>query len=448
MPRVLVALASMGLVALLMGGSSALVLRWAVECQDAVISNHTHDLQLVEDFIVAEERAARHARSYLLTGHPRFLAERAQARQVAARQLVLLKRHVESPDGRALLGRAEVLLERLRVEQDELLRRRSVDIGAEEAGRLMTLRVQPARDEMDAVLENLRLHKERLLEDAKRSAERAVSRAFTLQSLTVAAGLLLSVSLALMLVRTYRRLLEASEFQQRVVAIVGHDVRSPLAAIMASTSHALSRPGLTPQLDATLSRVLRSARRIEVLTKLLMDFSRVRTPSGLTLAHEPGDLSALCEQVLRDARRLHPSRQLIHRSEGDCRADFDRDRLEQALANLVDNALRHGSAEGPVTLVSRGTNPSVVEVCIHNLGVPIHPRLLPHIFEPFRHGHRAEEVVRESLGMGLYIVSEVVRAHGGRVDVASSAEQGTAFTVRLPRIRVGPEGFPGSSRRG
>lgn len=438
----------MALVALLMGGISAFVLRWAVQRQDAVISNHTQDVQRVEDFIVAEERAARFARSYLLTGNPRFLAERARAREDVARKLVLLKQHVESPEGRTQLERAEVLLERLRLGLDGLMERRARSLGAEEAGRLLELQLQPDRDEVDATLDGLRRHKQRLLDEAKLSAGSAVARAFTLQSLTVGAGLLLSASLGMMLLRTYRRLLEAAEFQQRVVAIVGHDLRSPLAAIMASSSHALSRPDLPPQQGATFARVLRSARRIEVLTKLLVDFSRVRTPTGLTLAHEPGDLASLCEHVLEEARRLHPTRQLLHRTEGDCRADFDRDRLEQALTNLVDNALRHGSAEGPVTLVSRGTNPSLVEVCIHNLGVPIEPRLLPHIFEPFRHGHRPQEVVRESLGMGLYIVSEVVRAHGGRVAVESSAAQGTTFTVRLPRIRVGPEGFPGAPARG
>ncbi len=437
----------MALLTLLMGGISAFVLRWAVERQDDIITNHTHDLQLVENFIVTEERAARYARSYLLTGNPRFLASRAETRQEVARQLALLKQNLDTPEGLTQLARAEVLLERLRLRLDSLLERRSQGMGADEAGRLLELQVQPDRDEVDVTLDALRRHTERLLDDAKLSAESAVSRAFTLLSLTVGAGLLLSGSLALMLLRTYRRLLEAAEFQQRVVAIVGHDLRSPLAAIMATTSHALSRTDLPPQQGATFARLLRSARRIEVLTKLLMDFSRVNTSTGLTLAHEPGDLCALCEHVLEEARRQHPTRQFIHRAEGDCRADFDRDRLEQALANLVDNALRHGSAEGPVTLVSRGTNPSVVELRIHNLGVPIDPKLLPHIFEPFRHGHRPQEVVRESLGMGLYIVSEVVRAHGGRVAVESSAEQGTTFTVRLPRIRVGPEGFPGVARR-
>ncbi len=439
MQRILVLLAVLAGLILLVGGSSAFLLRWAVAHQDSVISNHATDLLRVEDFILSSEHAARKTRSFLLTGNPRYLRERQLTRARSEQELARLREHVESPTGRALLGRIEVLWERLKHEQDALVERRAQGMSAEEAGRQLELEVQPDRDELDATLSALKRHKERLLEEAKQAAGDSVSRAFTFQSVTLGAGLLLAGALGLMLLRTWRRLLEASEFQQRVISIVGHDVRSPLAAILASVSHALGRQELPPPLAAVMRRVLRSARRIEVLTRLLVDFTRARTPDGLTLVHEPGDVHALCEHVLAEMRQLHPTRTLVHEREGDGRADFDAERLGQALANLVDNALRHGAAEGPVTLVSRGTNPSVVEVRIHNLGAPIDPALLPHIFKPFRHGQRPQEVVRESLGMGLYIVAEVVRAHGGRVEVESTAARGTTFTVRLPRMPVGPE---------
>ncbi len=439
MHRVLGVLAVMAGLIILVGGSSAFALRWAVARQDTLISNHATDVQRVEDFILSNEHAARKTRSFLLTGNPRFLRERDQTRARSEQELARLREHVESATGLELLGRIETLWARLGRAQDLLVQRRAQGLSAEETGRLLEQEVQPDRDELDATLAALRRHKEHLLTEARQAADASVSRAFLFQSVTLGAGLLLATALGMMLLRTWRRLLEAAAFQQRVIAIVGHDVRSPLAAILATASHALSRPDLPPAQASVMRRMLRSARRIEVLTRLLVDFTRARTPEGLTLVHEPGDVHALCEQVLAGLRPFHPTRVLVHQHEGDGRADFDAERLGQALANLVDNALRHGAAEGPVTLVSRGLNPSVVEVRIHNLGTPIAPELLPHIFEPFRHGQRPAEVVRESLGMGLFIVSEVVRAHGGRVEVRSTREHGTTFTVLLPRMSVGPE---------
>ena len=442
MRHLLAGLAVLALIIVLVGGLSAFVLRQTVERKDEVISLYSRDLLVLDDFIAANERAARKARSFLLTANPRFLSERQKAHEEALRHLTELTGRERSAEGALLLERVRQLDATLQQQMQVLLEQRRGGLDADDAGRLLEATVQPDRDEQDATLAQLKRHKSLLLEQAQQNAAQAASRAFILLTLAVGASVLLSGMLAYSLLRSWQRLLDAAQFQQRVVGIVGHDVRSPLAAIMASTSHALMRKDLEPRIEGLLARVLRSARRIEVLTKLLMDFSQARLMPGLNLAHEPADLHALCEEVLTDVGGHWQGRSLVLEKEGDGQGDFDKDRLHQVLSNLVDNALRHGSVDTVVRVVSRGTNPSVLEVSVHNAGPPIEPALLPRIFDPFQHGKPQQDVVRESLGMGLYIVSEVVRAHGGKVEVKSTREQGTTFTVLLPRIPVSPEKAP------
>jgi signal transduction histidine kinase len=442
MRHLLAGLAVLALITVLVGGLSAFVLRQTVARKDEVITRYSQDLLALDDFIATNERAARKTRAFLLTGNPRFIQEHQQAREALTRQFAELRRREQTPEGTLMLERVEELQASLSQESDVLLARRQQGMDADEAGRLLEQLIQPDRDELDATLARLKRHKNLLLEEAKQSASRAASRAFILLTVAVGASILLSGMLVHSLLRSWRRLLDAASFQQRVIAIVGHDVRSPLAAILASASHALTRKDLDSRLEGLLSRVLRSARRIEALTQLLMDFSQVRLAPGLNLAREPGDLHALCEEVLAELRGTWADQPLVLEKEGDGRGDFDKDRLRQVLANLVDNALRHGAAGTPVRVVSRGTNPSVLEVSVHNEGPPIDPKLLPRVFEPFQHGHPPQEVVRESLGIGLYIVSEVVKAHGGRVHVESTQERGTTFIVRLPRVPLSPGRAP------
>ena len=442
MRHLLAGLSVLALIIILVGGLSAFVLRQTVAHKDEVISHYSHDLLLLDDLIASDEHAARKARAFLLTANPRFLGERQRSIEEVRRQLAELKAREQTAEGKLLLERFEELDTTLGREVNALLERRQQGMDADEAGRLLEQQVQPDRDEQDATLARLKRHKLVLLEQAKENSGQAATRAFILLTVAVGASILLSGLLAYSLLRSWQRLLDAAIFQQRVVGIVGHDVRSPLAAILASTSYALMRQDLDSRTVGLLTRVLRSARRIEVLTKLLMDFSQARLEPGLNLAHEPVDLHELCEEVLKELRGNWTDRQLALEKEGDGRGDFDRDRLRQVLANLVDNALRHGTGGSTVRVMSRGNNPSILELSIHNDGPPIDPKLLPRIFEPFQHGQRSPEVVRESLGMGLYIVSEVVKAHGGKVHVESSREQGTTFTVRLPRVPVPADKMP------
>jgi signal transduction histidine kinase len=118
---------------------------------------------------------------------------------------------------------------------------------------------------------------------------------------------------------------------------------------------------------------------------------------------------------------------------GDTRGHWDRDRLAQALSNLIGNAIEHGAAGDPVRLSLEGSEPELVRIRVWNAGaIPEH--LQPAIFDPFRRA-TPEARARKSkgLGLGLYIVQQIVLAHGGTIEVRSSADEGTAFTVTIPR---------------
>jgi signal transduction histidine kinase len=155
----------------------------------------------------------------------------------------------------------------------------------------------------------------------------------------------------------------------------------------------------------------------------------------MPLTRGPVDLEKLCGEVFYGMRTAHPQRTLRFHPHGDLTGDWDAARLHQVVSNLMGNALQHGSAQGPVEL-SVASEGSTVVLSVHNEGAPIPSDLLATIFDPLVRGatlESAERRVPGSVGLGLYIVREIVVAHGGTVEVASTAHEGTTFTVRLPR---------------
>jgi signal transduction histidine kinase len=164
----------------------------------------------------------------------------------------------------------------------------------------------------------------------------------------------------------------------------------------------------------------------------LLDLIQVRLGPGLPLTRAPVDLGAVCREALAELRTLHPDRGITLELRGGLRGEWDGDRLAQVVSNLAANALQHGRQDAPVRVTARGEG-DAVELRIHNTGSPISPGVLPHLFEPMFKGGAEASGPRGSVGLGLYIAREIVTAHGGAIAVTSSAEAGTAFTVRLPR---------------
>ncbi len=229
----------------------------------------------------------------------------------------------------------------------------------------------------------------------------------------------------------------AQLFQQRLLGIVGHDIRTPLSAIKLGAERLLHHTDLPPAHAVTVRRIRSSAERIAGLVNTLLDFTRAQLGQGLPVAPRHVCLHDVGSRVVDEAQAAHPARTLRCDAAGDTCGQWDPDRLEQLVANLVDNALKYGTPGTPVTVQYRG-EAETVTLAVHNEGPPIPPPLQPHLFEPFRMGAQDEQTARQSLGLGLYIVREIVEAHSGTVTVHSTEDEGTTFTVRLPRHRAGP----------
>jgi signal transduction histidine kinase len=165
----------------------------------------------------------------------------------------------------------------------------------------------------------------------------------------------------------------------------------------------------------------------------ILDFARGRLGGGIPLELNRADLREIVRQAVEELAVAHPEQVLEFHAEGDGGGQFDPDRLSQVVGNLVSNALSHGRPGTPVRITVRDAGPEVV-LEVWNQGTPIAPEFLPRIFEPFRQGEA--RLSSHGLGLGLYIVAEVVKAHGGTVEARSTAEEGTTFTVRLPRTRA------------
>lgn len=222
--------------------------------------------------------------------------------------------------------------------------------------------------------------------------------------------------------------------REELVSVVGHDLRTPLGAIM-MTGHLLLNSGrLDPDDRTKVTRVISAAERMARLISQLLDFSRVRTGSGLAIELGEANLNRICEQVLDELRAANPERVVVMEAAGqEIVGRWDSDRIGEVISNLIGNAIQYGDRALPVTLrLSVAGSHAIVHV--HNWGRPIPADVLPHVFEPFRRGSDDRST---SIGLGLYIAEQIAIAHQGRIAVTSSVAEGTLFGVILP-LRAHP----------
>jgi signal transduction histidine kinase len=224
----------------------------------------------------------------------------------------------------------------------------------------------------------------------------------------------------------------ALEFRDRMLGVLSHDLRNPLGVILTSAELLQRQLRLEGRQGDTLRRVIDNAHRIERMVHDLLDYTRTRRGTLLPLARREADLLALCNQVIDGMQVLHPERTVRLDATGETRGAFDPDRAAQAIANLVSNALRYSPPESAVEIELAGGETEVV-LQVHNSGPPIAPDLVPRLFQPFQRGVSEEPGSRAGLGLGLYIVQQIVDAHGGKLAVRSTPGDGTTFTVRWPR---------------
>ena len=227
---------------------------------------------------------------------------------------------------------------------------------------------------------------------------------------------------------------ELNRTRKEFLAILGHDLRDPLAAIaMGAELLTKSESGIDEKHRMVATGILHSAGRMERMVNDLLDFTRTRMGGGIPVTLRHMNLTPVCHQVISEFESIHPDRQLRFESKRGLHGEWDGDRLHQALSNLVANAFQYGRVEGRVTVVAHEHAEEVV-LQVHNEGEPIPEDALTRVFEPmFRRQTQDVSKNPTGMGLGLYIAREIVTAHGGTIDVTSTEKDGTSFTVKLPR---------------
>ena len=219
--------------------------------------------------------------------------------------------------------------------------------------------------------------------------------------------------------------------REMFLAILGHDLRTPLGAVFTSARFMLDTQEL-PEPHLTLTRrIASSATRMVQMVGDLLDFTRSRLGGGIPIVRAPMNMGRAVHDVVEEMAAAHPDRTIQVDARGELRGDWDCPRISQVLANLIGNALAHGSRGTAVRVEVAGTEQEVA-IAVSNCGPVIPAAQLNGIFNPMKPNAPAE-AGSSHLGLGLYIAERIVTAHEGRIDVQSSEAGGTIFTVHLPR---------------
>lgn len=228
-----------------------------------------------------------------------------------------------------------------------------------------------------------------------------------------------------------RRYTEHRDYvRDRFIGILGHDLRNPLGAASWAAYALLESKTLAEPDRARVLTISRATERMDRMIRDVLDFARGHLGGGIPVHPSACDLGEVCGAALEEARAAHAERVMQLSITGDLRGTFDRDRVFQALANLIGNAVQHG--EDPITVSAwEADDRSALFTRVTNCGQAIPSESLPKLFDPFTH---AGDETKGNLGLGLYIVAQVARAHGATYEV-TSAERETAFTIRWPRAR-------------
>ena len=234
------------------------------------------------------------------------------------------------------------------------------------------------------------------------------------------------------LVQELRDRTETLRLNEMFTAVLGHDLRNPLNAIL-TAAQLLEHRSDDESVKKTAARMLSSARRMSRMIEDMLDLARARLAGGIPLKREPVDFGALVSRVVQEHQSAFPDRRIELAAEGDVTGEWDADRLAQVASNLIGNALRHGDPTAPIEVRLACVPTDAVVFSVANEG-RIPPEVLPHLFDPFRGGGRSA-IRNDGLGLGLYIVQQIVLAHQGRIDVESSVTR-TTFRVSIPRFML------------
>ncbi len=226
------------------------------------------------------------------------------------------------------------------------------------------------------------------------------------------------------------------EVRERFVAILGHDLRDPLSTVVISANTLAANPALKPEHRVVASRIVRACDRMQRMINDVLDFARGHLGTGIPANPTLNDMGEICRAAADEIIGANPQREIVVDVSGDLRGAFDRDRVHQAITNLISNAIQHGEGRVEIRAYESDDHHAVVtEVTSHGEVIP--EELRQQLFDPFTHGEIAGP--RRGLGLGLFIVQQIAIAHGALCDVTSD-ETATTFSIRWPRT-------PGDERR-
>ena len=222
---------------------------------------------------------------------------------------------------------------------------------------------------------------------------------------------------------------ELGRLREQFIAVLGHDLRTPLSAIRMSADLLETKVEDKRSLNF-IAAIRNSSVRMGVLIENILDFARGRLGGGIPVQRKlVDDLQRTLRMTLEEVQVSHPQATFIHTLDVPTGVYCDALRISQLLSNLLGNAVTHGSISEPIVLNAWTENDEIV-ISLTNQGTPIAPQLMPLLFEPFSRSEAGQRC--EGLGLGLYIASQIATAHNGSLSVTSDSESGTCFVARFP----------------
>jgi len=232
-----------------------------------------------------------------------------------------------------------------------------------------------------------------------------------------------------------KALRDQTALQEQFIAILGHDLRNPLNAVLMAARR-LQQANAPERWARSVDYVISGAKRMARLIDQLLDLVRVRQAGGIPLKLAPGtDLGDVVRAAVDELSAAHPRAEMILMIDEPISGTWDPDRLAQVASNLIGNAVVHGTGRVEISLRRRGGE-AILEV--RNGGSPIPADVVPRIFEAFQRPGGNISAHGDGLGLGLFIAERIVAAHGGRIIVRSNAEEGTTFAVTMPASHPRP----------
>jgi len=227
---------------------------------------------------------------------------------------------------------------------------------------------------------------------------------------------------------------QVEQSRNLLLGMLGHDMRSPLQTIQITAQY-LARLNGGAVISKAAARLIHSGAQMQALLDDLLDFNRTQLGLGIRVSPSEADLEAVCADEVEQIRATHSGREVQFEASGDCRGEWDSKRLQQLIGNLTVNAIKYGAGDKPVGVTVIGLQTDV-RIEVRNEGPALDRSTLVEMFQPLKRGANEQREGDGSLGLGLYIASEIAKAHGGVIEVRSDDTE-TVFAVTLPRRRHG-----------